>query len=58
MTTDKLIAYLRRMAKYGTVVTAKDKQAFEDAADRLEHLDERVSIMMEGNKIESERENP
>lgn len=25
-----------------------------DAADRLEDLDERVSIMMEGNKIESE----
>lgn len=58
MTTDELIDYLRRMSQYGTVVTAKDKQAFEEAADRLEHLDERVSIMMEGNKIESERENP
>ena len=30
------------------------ESVMRDAADRLEDLDERVSIMMEGNKIESE----
>lgn len=30
------------------------ESVMHEAADRLEELDERVSIMMEGNKIESE----
>ena len=45
MNTDELIAYLRRMAQYGTAVTETDRQAIKEAADRLEDLDERVAIM-------------
>ena len=54
MTTDELIKALR---EWGEAFANKvDKLHFllMQAADRLEELDERVAIMMEGNKIESE----
>ena len=53
MTTDKLIRALREYADFhheGDVWW----RTLKEAADRLEYLDERVAIMMEGNKIESE----
>lgn len=53
MTTDELIKALREYAEFhheGDVWW----RTLTEAADRLEDLDERVSIMMEGNKIESE----
>lgn len=48
MTTDELIRALRELA------LNVNTELLIAAADRLEELDERVSIMMEGNKIESE----
>lgn len=48
MTTDELIRALRELA------LNVNKPLLTEAADRLEELDERVAIMEEGNKIESE----
>lgn len=48
MTTDELIRALRELS------LNVDKALLTEAADRLEELDERVAIMEEGNKIESE----
>lgn len=47
MSTIELIQYLRVVAAYGTAITANDREAFAQAADRLEELDERVAIMEE-----------
>lgn len=46
MTTDELIRALRENADRWELLA--------EAADRLEELDERIAIMEEGNKIESE----
>lgn len=58
MTTDELIKALREYANADEMPLVLVRNAMAEAADRLEYLDERVAIMMEGNKIESERENP
>lgn len=58
MTTDELIEVLREYANADEMPLVLVRNAMAEAADRLEDLDERVAIMMEGNKIESERENP
>lgn len=58
MTTDELIQALREYANAEEMPLVLVRDAMAEAADRLEELDERVAIMMEGNKIESERENP
>lgn len=59
MTTDELIRALRDRANtFGIMRDSSNRNLLNTAADRLEYLDERVAIMMEGNKIESERENP
>lgn len=52
MTTDELIKALRDVA--GECEDLKRIRLLDEAADRLEELDERVAVMMEGNKIESE----
>ena len=52
MSTDELIRKLHTMA--AKTENAQDAQILLKAADRLEELDERVAIMEEGNKIESE----
>lgn len=54
MTTDELIRALREYANADEMPLRLVRNAMAEAADRLEHLDERVAIMMEGNKIESE----
>lgn len=58
MTTDELIRALREQTDtngcWNDGCWNKCKRLMTAAADRLEELDERVSIMMEGNKIESE----
>lgn len=54
MTTDELIRALREYANAGEMPLALVRNAMTAAADRLEELDERVAIMEEGNKIESE----
>lgn len=48
MTTDELIRALRELS------LNVNKPLLNEAADGLEELDERVAIMEEGNKIESE----
>lgn len=48
MTTDELIRALRELS------LNVNKALLAEAADRLEELEERVAIMEEGNKIESE----
>lgn len=48
MTTDELIKALRELS------LNVNKALLNEAADRLEELEERVAIMEEGNKIESE----
>lgn len=48
MDTDELIRALRELS------LNVNKALLTEAADRLEELDERVAIMEEGNKIESE----
>lgn len=52
MTTDELIRALRDVA--GECEDLQRIRLLNAAADRLEELDERVAIMEEGNKIESE----
>ncbi|MBR6861381.1 MAG: hypothetical protein IKM73_08685 [Acidaminococcaceae bacterium] len=47
MTTDEIIRELR--AKAGVEGKSTLGSLLEQAADRLEELDERVAIMMEGN---------
>lgn len=56
MTTDELIMALRAWAIAFKSAGGQDQLVADlfAAADRLEELDERVAIMMEGNKIESE----
>lgn len=48
--TNKLIYKLRLMADAGGMLTRDRLRVVIEAADRLEDLDERVAIMMEGNK--------
>ncbi len=50
MTTDEIIRELR--AKAGVEGKSTLGNLLEQAADRLEELDERVAIMMEGNRVE------
>lgn len=47
MTTDEIIRKLRFRAD-GETSAEETKQLLNEAADRLEELDERVAIMMEG----------
>lgn len=47
--TDKIIYRLRAMAEAGGMLTRDRIRIVIEAADRLEDLDERVAIMMEGN---------
>lgn len=55
--TDKLIYRLRLMANSGGMLSRDRIRTVIESADRLEELDERVAIMMEGNGIlERERE--
>lgn len=49
--TSKLIYKLRLMADAGGVLTRDRLRVVIEAADRLDELDERVAIMMEGNKL-------
>lgn len=50
MTTDEIIRELR--AKAGVEGKSTLAGLLHRAADRLEELDERVAIMMEGNRVE------
>lgn len=50
MTTDEIIRELR--AKAGVEGKSTLAGLLHQAADRLEELDERVTIMMEGNRVE------
>lgn len=50
MTTDEIIRELR--AKAGVEGKSTLAGLLNQAADRLEELDERVAIMMEGNRVE------
>lgn len=50
MTTDQIIRQLRDKA--GVEGTSALAVLLSQAADRLEELDERVAIMLEGNNIE------
>lgn len=50
MTTDEIIRELR--AKAGVEGKSTLAGLLHQAADRLEELDERVAIMMEGNRME------
>lgn len=50
MTTDEIIRELR--AKAGVEGKSTLAGLLHQAADRLEELDERVAIMMEGNRVE------
>lgn len=55
MTTDELSKALWGLADvFGIMRNSKIRYLLKAAANRLEELDERVAIMMEGNKIESE----
>lgn len=47
LTTDYLIETLRNIAQYGNTITELDRSRMNQAADRLEELDERVAIMAE-----------
>ena len=49
--TDTLIHKLRLMADSGGMLTRDRVKVVIESADRLEELDERVAIMMEGNNI-------
>lgn len=53
--TSKLIHKLRLMADAGGVLTRDRLRVVIEAADRLEELDERVAIMMEGSDADEER---
>ncbi len=50
MTTDQIIQQLREKA--GVEGTSALAVLLSQAADRLEELDERLAIMLEGNNIE------
>ena len=49
--TDTIIHRLRLMAGAGGNLTRDRTKTISEAADRLEELDERVAIMMEGNTL-------
>ena len=55
MKTDELIREVRRIAEIGIVNQRHDVPTLVEAADRLEELDERVAIMMEGTGITAEQ---
>lgn len=55
MKTDELIREVRRIAEIGIVNHRHDVPILVAAADRMEELDERVDIMMEGNGITAEQ---
>lgn len=55
MKTYDLIREVRDIARIGIVNAHHDRRILEEAADRLEELDERVAIMMEGNSITAEQ---
>lgn len=52
--TNKLISRLRLMASAGGMLTKDRIEAIAQAADRLEDLDERVAIMLEGKESEEQ----
>ena len=54
MTTDEIIRKLRYRAE-GETSTEETKQLLNEAADRLEELDERVAIMEEGAEHDRRR---
>ena len=49
--TDTLIHRLRLMAGSGGILTRDRIKTVVESADRLEELDERIAIMMEGNNL-------
>lgn len=49
--TDTLIHKLRLMADAGGMLSRDRIRVIIESADRLEELDERVAIMMEGNNM-------
>lgn len=55
MRTDELIREVRRIAEIGIVNHRHDVPILVKAADRLEELEERVAIMMEGCWIRQEQ---
>lgn len=55
MRTDDLIRRVREIARIGVVNVRHDRAVLLEAADRLEELDERVDIMMEGNRMMAEQ---
>lgn len=52
MTTNEIIKECRDIAEIGNVNARHTLEILQAAADRLEELDERVAIMMEGNSQE------
>lgn len=49
-----LIRELRRIAEVGIVNAKRDIPMLQEAADRLEEMDERITIMLEGaGKVEA-----
>lgn len=52
MTTNEIIKECREIAEIGNVNARHTIEILQAAADRLEELDERVAIMMEGNSQE------
>lgn len=51
VSTNTLVYRLRLMADAGGMITRDRKKTIIEAADRLEDLDERVSIMEDGNNL-------
>lgn len=49
--TDTLIHRLRLMAGAGGYLTRDRIKTIIESADRMEELDERIAIMMEGNNL-------
>ena len=52
--TVKLIHRLRLMADAGGMLTKDRIRTIIETADRLEDLDERIAIMMEGNRTSTD----
>ena len=51
VSTNTLVYRLRLMADSGGMITRDRKKTIIEAADRLEDLDERVAIMIDGNNM-------
>lgn len=54
MMTDELIQALRECADADELPLVRARELLEEAADRLEELDERIAIMSEGEQVAME----